>query len=110
MLTACGRRTSAAASASASLALRELLGVLVCARHHTLIHQLGISLALDAERQLSVTRPEGVPLLNHPGLPWGDPMELDPGRHIDGATLPPDNVVSRVDIGDAVRVMMQQSS
>jgi hypothetical protein len=49
-------------------------------------------------------------LLHHPGIPWGDPTELDPDRRIDADTLPPDNVVARVDIGYAVMVMTQQSA
>ena len=84
--------------------------VLLCSRHHTLVHQLGFTLVLHLDRKLSVTTPEGVPLLHHPGLPWGDPSQLDPKRRIDADTLPPDNVVSRIDIGYAVMVMAQQSA
>jgi hypothetical protein len=84
--------------------------VLLCSRHHTLVHQLGFSLVLKPDRKLTVTTPEGVPVLHHPGTPWGDPAELDPDRRIDADTLPPDHVASRVDIGYAVMVMMQQSA
>jgi len=84
--------------------------VLLCSRHHTLVHQLGVTLVLHPDRTLTVTTPEGVPLLHHPGIPWGDPAELDPDRRINAHTLPPDNVVRRVDIGYAVMVMTQQSA
>jgi hypothetical protein len=84
--------------------------VLLCGRHHTLVHQLGFSLVLHHDRKLSVRTPEGVPLLHHPGLPWGDPGQLDPERGIDAGTLPPDNVVARLDIGYAVMVLAQQSA
>ena len=57
-----------------------------------------------------MTTPEGVALLHHPGLPWGDPTELDPQRRITAETLPPDNVVGRIDIGYADTVTAQQSA
>jgi hypothetical protein len=84
--------------------------ILLCSRHHTLVHQLGFSLVLHPDRKLTVTRPEGVPVLHHPGIPWGDPTELDPDRRIDADTLPPDHVAGRVDLDYAVMVMMQQSA
>ncbi|MCA1722319.1 MAG: HNH endonuclease, partial [Actinobacteria bacterium] len=44
--------------------------VLLCGRHHTLIHQRGFSLVLHPDRGLTVTTAEGVPLPHSPGLPW----------------------------------------
>lgn len=91
-----------------STAVRPI--VLVCTRHHTLIHRLGFALVLDGDRKLSVTMPEGALRLHHPGLPWRDPTELDPDSGIDADTLPPDHVVARVDLDYAVMVMMLQSA
>jgi len=65
---------------------------------------------LHPDRKLAVTTPEGGPLLHHPGIPSGDPVELDPERLIDANTLPPQNAMGRIDIGDAVLVMAQQSA
>jgi hypothetical protein len=84
--------------------------VLLCGRHHTLVHQLGFSLVLHPDRKLTVTTAEGVPVLHHPGVPWRPAVELDPERRIDAGTLPPDHVVARVDIGYAVMVLAQQSA
>lgn len=82
--------------------------MLLCSRHHTLVHQLGFTLVLHPDRKLSVTTPDGVPLLHHPGLPWGNAAGLDPERSIDADTLPPDNVVARIDLSFAVMVLAQQ--
>jgi hypothetical protein len=84
--------------------------VLVCGRHHTLVHQLGFVLVLHPDRTLTVTTAEGVPVLHLPGIPWRSAAELDPERRIQPDTLPPDNVVSRTDIGYAVMVLAQQSA
>jgi hypothetical protein len=84
--------------------------VLVCGRHHTLLHQLGFTLVLQPDRTLSVTTPEGVPLLHHPAHPWRPAAELDPQRRIGPDTLPPEHVVSRIDLGYAVMVLAQQAA
>ena len=84
--------------------------ILLCSRHHTLVHQRGFVLVLRPDRSLTVTTPEGVPVLHHPALPWRPAAELDPQRGIDSQTLPPDDVVARIDIGYAVMVMLQQSA
>ena len=84
--------------------------LLVCGRHHTLIHQLGFQLVLHRDRRLSVATAEGVAVLHHPGLPWRPATELDPDRSITAATLPPDTVEPRMDLGYAVMVLLQQSA
>jgi len=99
----CARACADVRSRSANL-------VLLCARHHTLVQQLGFALVLHADRTLTVTTPEGGPLLHHPGIPWGNPAELDPERRINADTLPQDDVVGRVDIRYAVLVLTQQSA
>jgi hypothetical protein len=84
--------------------------LLLCGRHHTLVHQHGFILALAPNRRLAVTTADGVPVLHHPGLPWRPAEELDPDHQVDSDTLPPDHVRSRIDLGYAVMVLMQQSA
>jgi hypothetical protein len=83
--------------------------VLVCSRHHTLIHQQGFQLTLHDGRRLSVATADGVPLLHHPALPWGDPAALDQVE-IDATTLPPDSIEARIDLGYVVNVVMTQAA
>ena len=52
--------------------------VLVCGRHHTLVHQHGFQLQLRADRGLTVTTADGVPVLHRPALPWADPEAWTP--------------------------------
>lgn len=83
--------------------------VLVCARHHTLIHQHGFGLVLGPDRRLSVTTADGVPVLHHPALPWGEAEALDPDGHVSAETLVPDSV-SRMDLDYCVAVLLQQAA
>jgi len=84
--------------------------VLLCSRHHTLVHQHGFALALAPDRRLSVANADGTPVLHHPGLPWRPAQGLDPDHQVDAETLLPDHVRSRIDLGYAVMVLMQQSA
>ena len=84
--------------------------LLLCARHHTLVHRDGFVLVLHPDRRLTVRTAAGVPVLHHPGLPWGRADELDGTRAVTPATLPPDTVEPRMDLGYAVMVMMQQAA
>ena len=84
--------------------------ILLCSRHHTLVHQLDFRLALHPDRTLTVTTADGVPVLHHPALPWRPATELDPERRIDPETLPPSHISPRIDIGYAVMVLCQQSA
>src|SRR3954468_1493758 len=52
--------------------------VLLCSRHHTVVHQQGFSLVLHPDRRFDVSTTEGTRVLHHPGLPWGDRNRLDP--------------------------------
>jgi hypothetical protein len=83
--------------------------VLVCSRHHTLIHQQGFQVTLHECRRLTVATAEGVPVLHHPGLPWGDAAELEV-TGIDANTLPPDSIEARIDLGYVVNVVMMQAA
>lgn len=84
--------------------------MLVCARHHTLVHQRGFALELHPDRRLDVATANGVQVLHHPGKPWRSAAELDPGHRITAATLPPDDVVARIDLGYAVMVLARQAA
>jgi hypothetical protein len=79
--------------------------VLVCSRHHTLIHERGFRLTLHPDRRLTVATPEGVPLLHHPDVPWGDPAALDRTARSDAA-----NGTARMDLGYVVSVLLQQAA
>ena len=86
--------------------------VLVCARHHTLIHNQGFQLQLHPDRRLHVTTAGGTRLLHHPAPAWGDPAELALGRgqHVSAETLPPDSVDASLDLGYVVSVLVAQAS
>jgi hypothetical protein len=86
--------------------------VLVCSRHHTLIHSQGFRLVLHPDRRLDVTTAEGVPLLHHPAQPWGDAAALATGcgQLVSAETLPPDQCDGRMDLGYVVSVLMAQAS
>ncbi len=84
--------------------------MLVCARHHTLLHQAGFQLTLQPDRTITVTTADGTEVPHHPELPWGDADQLDPDRTIQPATLPPDSVEPRLDLHDDVSVMSQQAA
>ena len=95
-------------SANGPTDLANLL--LLCPRHHTLVHAEGFCLDLRADRSLIVTTAEGVRVLHHPVVPWRPAEELDPDRRIDGSTLPPTIVGDRLDLGYAVAVLLQQAA
>ena len=84
--------------------------LLLCSRHHTLVHAQGFDLTLAPDRSLSVTTADGVPVLHHPALPWRPAAELDPERHVSAETLPPDQVEARMDLDYAVMVLVQQAA
>ncbi len=86
--------------------------VLVCPRHHTLIHAQGFQLVLHPDRQLRVSTTSGVPVLHHPVQPWGDPTALahGPGQHVSAETLPPDSCTTRLDLGYVVAVLLAQAA
>ena len=84
--------------------------VLVCSRHHTLVHQLGFRLILHPDRRLDVHTADDVLVLHHPVKPWGDPAELDPTGLVFAGTLPPTHCDSRLDLGYVVSVRLQQAA
>jgi hypothetical protein len=86
--------------------------VLVCSRHHTLIHAHGFQLLLHPDRRLEVRTAEGTPILHHPAQPWGDAAALadGPARLVSVNTLPPDHCDVRIDLGYVVSVLLAQAS
>ena len=87
--------------------------VLVCGRHHTLIHQHSFRLLLHPDRRLDVHTAAGVPVLHHTAQPWGNAAELaqqGQAQHVSAGTLPPDHGDPRIDLGYVVSVLRQQAS
>jgi hypothetical protein len=86
--------------------------VLVCSRHHTLIHSQGFGLVLRPDRRLDVATAGGVPLLHHPAQPWADHAELATGcgHRVSAETLPPHHCDSRMDLRYVVSVLMAQAA
>lgn len=84
--------------------------MLLCGRHHTLVHQQGFRLVLRPDRRLDVSTADGVAVLHRPGLPWGDRAQLDPQRRITAADLPPEGSDGRIDLGYVVSVLVQQAA
>lgn len=84
--------------------------VLLCGRHHTIVHAQRFALVLQQDRRLSVRTVTGVPVLHHPALPWASAAELDPKHRISAQTLPPAGVDARLDLGYAVMVLAQQAA
>lgn len=81
--------------------------LLLCSRHHTLVHTGGYRLTLDpATRTLMVQSSDGQPIPDRPALPWRSAAELDPDRTITSGTLPP-HAVDKLDLHYAVAVLMQ---
>lgn len=84
--------------------------LLLCSRHHTVVHQQGFSLTLWPARRLSVATADSVPVLPHPELPWRPAAELDPQGRVSAETLSPDRVEAPMDLGYAVMVLLQQTA
>jgi len=83
--------------------------ILVCARHHTLIHAQNFQLTLHPDRTLTVATADGVRVLHHPALPWRPADELDPHCDITPTTLPP-QATDQLHLHYAVGVLMQQAA
>ena len=83
--------------------------LLLCSRHHTLVHAQGFGLHLAADRTLTVTTADGEPVPHHPALPWGDPHLLDRHGDVSAETSSPD-LVDRMDLDYCVAVLVQQAA
>ena len=84
--------------------------VLLCSRHHTIVHSQGFQLVLHPERRLDVMTADGVQLLHLPPRPWGDPAALDPTGRINARTITPPYFEPGMDLGYVVSVLLAQAS
>jgi hypothetical protein len=84
--------------------------LLVCSRHHTLIHRDGYQLLLQPDRSLTVTTADGTALLHHPALPWAPAEDLDPTGVIGPDTLPTDWNGDRMDLDHVAWVLLQHAA
>jgi hypothetical protein len=81
--------------------------VLLCTAHHRLLHSAGYVLTLDAERNLSVTGPDGVRLEHHHELPAASAEALPPAQP---GTLDRKLYGDPFDLGYVVNVMVQHAA
>lgn len=84
--------------------------VLVCSRHHTLIHSHGFQLNLHPDRTLTVTTADGVHVPHHPTLPWRPAEQLGPDHHISAETLPPNWNGDHLDLDHVTWVLMHHAA
>ena len=79
--------------------------VLLCERHHTLVHEQGFQLTLTPDRALTVRTRDDIPVPHHPPLPTGDSgwLPLD-------AALANETSHDRFDLRHVVSVMLQHTS
>ena len=82
--------------------------VLVCSRHHTLIHAEGYQLVLSPDRQLTVRTAADIPVPHLQTPPVGDAEELPDG--ITATTLPPQLTGEPIDWDWAVYVIAQTTT
>ncbi|MDQ6875694.1 MAG: DUF222 domain-containing protein [Actinomycetota bacterium] len=95
-------------SAGGSTDLANL--ILLCSRHHTLVHRHGFRLSLRPDRRLAVSTADGRSMLHHPALPWQPRPGLDPDQSVTPTTLPPVVRGYRLDLSYAVAVLRQQAA
>lgn len=84
--------------------------VLLCGRHHTLVHRDETALQLHPDRTLTVATTEGTPVPHHPPLPWQPAADVDPKRAVAAGTLPPRWVGDPLDLRYAVSVLVAQAA
>ncbi len=77
--------------------------ILVCARHHTLIHTDGIQLTLHPDRTLHVHNRDGTHVPHHPTLHTAPAAELPAGQFTPSGG-------DRLDLDHAVWVLRQQAA
>ena len=84
--------------------------MLVCSRHHQLVHDQGYRLRLDTHRVLHVRDKQGTPVLHRPPLLPGDAASLDPTGRITAETLPTRWTGERMDLGYVVNVLLAHAA
>jgi hypothetical protein len=81
--------------------------VLLCSRHHALVHKLGIQMTLHTNRSLNVEMPDGTPLPQRPDLPYRPAAELDPEGKIGPDFEPVPEAGDSLSLEYAVSVLVQ---
>lgn len=84
--------------------------LLLCSRHHTLVHAQGFVLQLDDDRRLDVATADGVPVPHHPKRFEQSAAGIDPHERLGAATLRAVGSQPRLDLGYAVSVLMRQAA
>jgi hypothetical protein len=84
--------------------------VLLCSRHHHLIHDEQFTMTLHPDRTLTVRAADGTPLPARPDLPQSSAEDLDPGHAITGDTCPNPWALDRLHLAYAVSVFMQRAA
>jgi hypothetical protein len=80
--------------------------ILVCGRHHQLIHDEQITISLHPDRTLTVRAADGTLLPARPDLPVASAEDLDPQGQITPDTSPNPWAADRLNLGYAVSVLM----
>ena len=88
--------------------------MLLCPRHHTLVHAEGFELALLPDRRLGVSTAAGIAVPHRPPLPFQPAQDLIEALQlrapVDARTLPPQTSGDRLDLHYAVAVLVQQAA
>ncbi len=80
--------------------------VLVCSRHHTLVHAQGFQLVLSPDRTLTVRTAGDIPVPHHPDRPTGNAEDLD----VSIGRVSSDWANDRFDLSYVVQMMLHHSS
>jgi hypothetical protein len=80
--------------------------VLLCSRHHTLVHEQHFGMTLHHDRSLTVQLPDGTPLPHRPDLPHRSATELDPQHAIGPEIAPTPEAVDKLSLEYAVSVLV----
>lgn len=84
--------------------------VLLCHRHHTLVHTEGFQLVLSPDRTLTVRTRDDIPVPHHSSPAWGNPHQLDPTLDIDEHRLPPQWHGEPLDLSYVTMVLLQHAA
>lgn len=88
--------------------------VLLCPRHHTLVHAEGFELVLLPDRRLGISTAAGTAVPHRPPLPFQPAQDLIEALQlrepVDARTLPPQTSGDRLDLHYAVAVLVQQAA
>ena len=80
--------------------------VLLCSRHHSLVHEGRFTMTLHSDRTLTVRAADGTLLPARPALPISSAEELDPAGRVTADTCPNPWAVDRLHLAYAVGVLI----